>query len=340
MEAGAATFMTFKRNSADLEELGDRAMSITITSAGLLLLMFFTATVEGKEWRGLTPLKSTRADVERLLGKPNELGRYEIQNERVTISYSEGPCASPYGALAKANCECLVAKDTVLKIAITLDSPVKLSKLGIDKKKFQRTPIYAYRPTATYSDFTDGVVYTILERDDAVTNIDYLPSANDCEEIVRSQTTAAAANGWQGIVPLRSDRADVERLLGPPSGSLGDIYRYDTHENRVDISYSSDPCKVGGTTSRATAADVVSKITVSPKSTLLVRTLGLDKNYTRIQNDHPESWVHYLNSGDGITVDAILNNGCEEVLSIIYQPTPRDRELRCGPNQKRESKKP
>ena len=80
MEAGAATFMTFKGNCADLEELGDRAMITQIIRVGLLLLMFLVPTVGAKEWRGITPLKSTRADVERLLGKPNQLGRYEIQN--------------------------------------------------------------------------------------------------------------------------------------------------------------------------------------------------------------------------------------------------------------------
>ncbi len=117
--------------------------------AGLLLLMPMVSAVRAKEWRGIIPLKSTRADVERLLGKTNQLGRYEIQNERVTIWYSEGPCEGKHGGLAKPNCECLVAKDTVLKITVTLDSPVKVSKLGIDKKKCQRNPIHAYRPTAT-----------------------------------------------------------------------------------------------------------------------------------------------------------------------------------------------
>jgi uncharacterized metal-binding protein len=312
-------------------------MIIKVVLGGLVVLMFLASEISAKEWRGIIPLKSTRADVERLLGKPNQLGRHDIQNERASIWYSEGPCESNYG-LAKANCECLVAKDTVLRIGITLDSPVKVSKLGIDKKKYQRTSIHAYRRTATYSDFTEGIVYTIRESDNTVTNIDYLPSARDCEEVVRSRTTAS--NGWQRIVPLRSTRADVERLLGPPRSSIGDIYRYGTPENRVDISYSADPCKVGGANPLNTAADVVLKITVSPQKTLLVQSLGLDKNkYIRIQDDHPENWVNYLNSVEGITIDAILDNGCEQVLSIIYQPTSRDRELRCGPNQKSENQK-
>lgn len=309
------------------------------TPAGLLLLMFLLITVEAKEWRGITPLKSTRADVERLLGKPNELGRYEIQNERVSIRYSPGPCDGAFAVLAKANCECLVGKDTVLRIAVTLDSAVKVSKLGIDKKKYERTPVHAYKPTATYSDFTDGVVYTIRESDDTVTFIDYLPSAKDCEEVIKNQRIGAAAHSWQRFVPMRSSRSDVERLLGPPRSSLGEIYIYDSPESRIDVSYSSDPCNNGGTKLWASGTDVVTRITVSPQKLLLVQNLGLDKaKYIRIQNDHPENWVRYLNSDEGITIEAVLNNGCERVISIVYEATVTEREVRCGP--KNETKKP
>ena len=314
-------------------------MITQITRAWLLLLMFLVSIVEAKEWRSITPLKSTRADVERLLGKPNELGRYEIQNERVTITYLEEPCNDALRALAKANCECLVVKDTVLKIAVTFDSPVKVSKMGIDKKKYERTAVdAAYRPTATYSDFTAGVVYTIRESEDVVTNIDYLPSAKDCEGIIRSRPSAAI-NSWQGIVPLRSMRAEIERLLGPPKSSLGEIYLYDASDNRVSVSYTSDPCSVSGANPTGGANDVALKISVSPKKVLLVRDLDLKRDkYKRIQLDHPENWVNYLNPLDGITVDVILNNGCEQVVSITYYGTARDRGLRCG--NKGEDRKP
>lgn len=46
---------------------------------GVLVLLATSATdVRAKEWRGIVPLKSTNAGVERLLGKPNHLGRYEV----------------------------------------------------------------------------------------------------------------------------------------------------------------------------------------------------------------------------------------------------------------------
>jgi len=91
---------------------------------------------------------------------------------------------------------------------------------------------------------------------------------------------------------------------------------------------------------RGTANDVVLRISISPQRVLLVHNLRLDKSkYKRIQRDHPENLVLYLNSEDGITVEAMLNDGCEEVISIVYQAITKDRELRCR-NAKTASKKP
>jgi len=295
----------------------------------MLSLAFCAGLAEAKEWRSIIPLRSTRGDVERLFGKPNQLGHYQIQNEKVSIWYSEGACKSSPESLAKANCECLVAKDTVLRIAVTLDSPIKISELGIDKKKYERTPIEAYQPSATYADFVEGVVYTIRESDDKVTFIDYLPSARDCDRVIGNQTIAAS-NGWRGIVPLRSTRGEVERMLGPHKTSVGEIYVYDIADRRVDISYASDPCAFNGR-NPPRSTDVVIKIIVSPRRSVLVRDLGLDRKYSRIQSDHPENWVQYVNSTDGITIEAIRRDECEEVVSIIYEPSEKDRDARCGP---------
>lgn len=328
--------MTFNDNSACHRFLSP-VIRVNLTIFGVLLfLVIAVPRVVAKEWRGIVPLKSTNADVERLMGKPNQLGRYEVGNERAYILYSVGPCE----ALEKADCQCLVAKGTVLRIFVTLNSYVKLSTLGIDKKKYERTEVYSNQPTATYADFTEGVVYTIRESDDSLMNVSYLPSAKDCEAI-EGQKKAVAPNVWQGIVPLRSNRADVEQLLGPAKSSHGKVYIYGFAENRVDVSYSADPCKSGAANPRGTPDDVVLNVTVSPRKIVLVQSLNLDKaKYKRIQRAHPEIWVDYLNSAEGIAVNAVLNGDSEEVKSIVYEATARDRELRCGQSREVEANKP
>ena len=93
-----------------------------------LLLLVLVPSSFAKAWRGVTPLKPPRADVELLFGKPNDLGRYEIENERAYIFYSEGKCTGDYRNLGQEKCECLVAKDAVLRIAVTLHNGVKFPR--------------------------------------------------------------------------------------------------------------------------------------------------------------------------------------------------------------------
>lgn len=54
----------------------------------------FAGSVIAKDWRGIVPLKSTRADVERLMGKPLSSGYYNLPNEIVSFDFQREPCDS------------------------------------------------------------------------------------------------------------------------------------------------------------------------------------------------------------------------------------------------------
>ena len=51
--------------------------------------------LQAQGWRGIVPLHSTRADVERLVGSPMTPNgiTYDLKNERVNVVYSDGGCA-------------------------------------------------------------------------------------------------------------------------------------------------------------------------------------------------------------------------------------------------------
>lgn len=74
----------------------------------LAALIFSSAIAHGKEWRGIVPLKSSRSEVERRFGQPDEWGYYSFKDERVSIEYSEGPCRGLYSSLGRGNCKCMV----------------------------------------------------------------------------------------------------------------------------------------------------------------------------------------------------------------------------------------
>lgn len=51
----------------------------------------------------------------------------------------------------------------------------------------------------------------------------------------------ASAQEWRKIVPVKSTRADVERLLGPNEESYG--VDYELTDGILSIEYSSGPCR-------------------------------------------------------------------------------------------------
>ncbi|MDQ3802632.1 MAG: hypothetical protein M3416_02095 [Acidobacteriota bacterium] len=60
---------------------------IRVAFGTLLPVAYGAKACPGKEWRGIVPLKSTRADVERLLGPNDENGstKYELPDAVVYV---------------------------------------------------------------------------------------------------------------------------------------------------------------------------------------------------------------------------------------------------------------
>jgi len=96
----------------------------------LLTLLFVITThcVSAEEWRGLTPLKSTRADVVRIFDecKANEsYCEFTIENEDVVIVFAD-----------VRNCVGVPA-DTILSIQRELQHETTFAALGLDKRRFK-----------------------------------------------------------------------------------------------------------------------------------------------------------------------------------------------------------
>ena len=95
-----------------------------------------TVPAPSNEWRGLVPLLSTRADVERLLGKPvmppTAFEIYKTETERVDVLYSAGPCGSVRWASWN------VAKDVVISLHVIPQKTTSIENLRLDPKKYTR----------------------------------------------------------------------------------------------------------------------------------------------------------------------------------------------------------
>jgi hypothetical protein len=295
----------------------------------LILLTISAGHAYAKAWRGVTPLKSTQADVERLFGKPNDLGRYEIQGERAYIFYSDGPCDIDPESLAKVKCECLVTKGTVLRIAVTLERETSF-RLE-DKNKFTKALMKSDVRTSTYSDLDDGIVYTVRGADERLIAVDYWPSISDCNEILQLKAGNRQRKAWRSIRPLFSTKSDVENLLGQPKWrSVNDDYVYETAKELVRVLYAERPCEPSIIGNWDVASNTVLRITVIPQKTLLIKDLNLDRDaYRREPDPNIPNAFFWVNLEEGIIIESELRNNCEQVVTITYRPSNRDKNLLC-----------
>jgi hypothetical protein len=140
-----------------------------------------------------------------------------------------------------------------------------------------------------------------------------------------SGSLIAEAQGWRGIEPLHSARADVERLLGPPAESTGqNSVLYKLANEVVTIDYASEPQCVNGYGWRV-PKDTVLRVFISLRITLKVFELKLDETkYKRADNDNGPG-VTYVNQEQGEKIEVFDN----DVMGITYFPSAGDNKLRC-----------
>ena len=142
------------------------------------LLLGMADPVMAKPWRGIVPLRSKRADVRRVLGKPmigaeGAIELYEKKEGRVQVRYARKPCEQGLPA-DWGNWK--VARDTVVNISITLHEEIPVANLKI--RKIEKYKWYTGDSGATYyRDERRGVEYQV--QDGMVTAIAYGPATRD-----------------------------------------------------------------------------------------------------------------------------------------------------------------
>lgn len=137
--------------------------------------LLLVAAAQAKEWRRIVPLRTTRAQVERRLGKPRG-PYYELKNERAFVAYSAGRgCAG--GEYWD------VPRDTVVQIVVTPKTKVRLSDLRLDMRRFEKSTDPEVPTHALYMDKEAGLTYEVYEglgdENGLVLHIQYDPSARD-----------------------------------------------------------------------------------------------------------------------------------------------------------------
>jgi hypothetical protein len=153
----------------------------------ILLILFFALfsrpCCETNEWSGIIPLKSTRAEVEKLLGKPlrpsNNAAQYKTKNENVLIVYAEKPCgARPMSPGNSPN-------SLVVLMEVNPIVRPKISDLMFDPAKFTKTVDEA-KNQIVYRNSRDGITIAEDARDHTVFQFGYTPEKSFAEEFCRN----------------------------------------------------------------------------------------------------------------------------------------------------------
>ena len=137
-------------------------------------------------------------------------------------------------------------------------------------------------------------------------------------------------NEWNGIIPLKSTRTDVERILGipGPGNTSREIVDYKTADAKVTILYSGGRCESKANNGWNVPESVVLNVLVYPNVRPKFADLDLDKKKWRTKTDpHILTNVYWINANDGIhiTVDSISG----EVLGFLYFPESKMNKLKC-----------
>jgi len=142
----------------------------------LVVFLMGARIVSAKEWRGIVPLHSTRADVVRLFGscsQPDGGCQFQLGNEEIHIVFSTG-LMSEYHECARK-----LPPETVLLIEVKLTTPARLEALRITQKNF-RTFDPSTPPKMGYKGFIDekeGLVINTYRG--KVLQLDFIAASKD-----------------------------------------------------------------------------------------------------------------------------------------------------------------
>lgn len=172
-----------------------------LTGMVVLGIVLSMQTVPEKGWQDIVPLHSTRKDVERLLGPPQEFrgvaATFQLKDGRVRVFYSDGYCRR------LGTNDWNVPPDTVVSLTFQPSSELMIAELKLDMTKYEREADPHLPRAVHYYNREAGIrISTRLETEgEDVQSIIYEPTEKDlhlrCSN--NSQAFEKLSTGTQSI---------------------------------------------------------------------------------------------------------------------------------------------
>jgi len=218
----------------------------------ILAVFLFTCCIPIENgWKGVKPLKTSKAEVDKILGKSGEdasgFHRYMVPEAEIVVDYSKEPCSlAPQGRGGYT-----VPVNTVLSYTVLLKAKPKVSDFEFNPKNSHRVSSEHLLNYASYVNDDDTVEINVMTEagsEEFVYEIVYRGKNSDLERLRCKETSSASiANGWKGIKPLKTSKKEVEQLLGSSRVDNNGYFWYSTGDTDIEVNYSTEPCSENGT---------------------------------------------------------------------------------------------
>jgi len=135
---------------------------------------------------------------------------------------------------------------------------------------------------------------------------------------------------WRGLAPLKSNRADVERLLGKADVNFeNQLLTYHLSDSIVSFQFTGNPgcAKELNYSSWNVPAETLTAIKVRLKQQMLSINSGIDFSKLKKVKGDPDLPGHYYYSDteSGFSIEV----GDRFILGYVYEPEPKKTNLRC-----------
>jgi hypothetical protein len=142
-----------------------------------------------------------------------------------------------------------------------------------------------------------------------------------------------AQNDWNGLTPLKSTKADAEKLLGKQTNvSVEGFGSYENGQERVYIWYASGRCENSDGAQWNVPKDSITRITIDPSKKLLISSLKLDlTKFEKVIVPPITNKAFYISEDKSQEIEVFIDeNGNEQIDLITFLPGRSKADLRCG----------
>lgn len=168
----------------------------------LLIILLLTFDSFGQDvfiedgWKGIKPLRTDRAAVEKVVGKPKAsldgYYNYETDDFFIQVNYSTAPCWESDYNRGKYN----VPEDTVLSYHVILNEGIKLSEFKFKRENYRKEEDDHRRDIFYYVSSEDAIMLGIgvIDGIEYVGRLRFYPTPNDEKKFECKKAKAAIGN--------------------------------------------------------------------------------------------------------------------------------------------------